>query len=116
MKFGKRIREVRKNAGYTQNDFCSLLDIPQSTLSAYETDRMQPTIATLVKIASKFNVSLDWLCGIKKPDDTSSELNTVLTEVEEFLKELELRREREKSEITKFLRKLKLLARERDDK
>lgn len=117
MKFGKRIRAVRKNAGYTQNDFCSLLDIPQSTLSAYETDRMQPTVSSLVKIATKFNVSLDWLCGIKKPNDTSLELNTVLTEAEEFLMELEKRREREKSEIEKLLRKLKLArARERDDK
>ncbi len=62
---GEQIRQLRKNAGYSQNEFCSLLDIPQSTLSAYETDRMQPTIATLVKIAEKFNVSLDWLCGIE---------------------------------------------------
>ena len=61
--FGERIRLVRKNAECSQKEFCALLDIPQSTLSAYETDRMQPTIATLVKIAEKFNVSVDWLCG-----------------------------------------------------
>lgn len=66
LKFGERIREVRKNAGCSQKEFCALLDIPQSTLSAYETDRMQPTVASLVNIASKFNVSLDWLCGIEK--------------------------------------------------
>ena len=61
---GKRIRMVRKKAGCSQKEFCSVLDIPQSTLSAYETDRMQPTVASLVNIATKFNVSLDWLCGI----------------------------------------------------
>lgn len=66
IKFGERIRIVRKNAGCSQKEFCSLLDIPQSTLSAYETDRMQPTIVSLVNIATKFNVSLDWLCGIEK--------------------------------------------------
>ena len=66
LKFGERIRTVRKNAGCSQKEFCSFLDIPQSTLSAYETDRMQPTVATLVHIATKFNVSLDWLCGIDK--------------------------------------------------
>lgn len=66
LKFGERIRKVRKNAGCSQKEFCSMLDIPQSTLSAYETDRMQPTIASLVNIATKFNVSLDWLCGIEK--------------------------------------------------
>lgn len=66
LKFGERIREVRKNAGCSQKEFCALLDIPQSTLSAYETDRMQPTVTSLVNIATKFNVSLDWLCGIEK--------------------------------------------------
>ena len=64
--FGERIRLVRKNAGCSQKEFCALLDIPQSTLSAYETDRMQPTISTLVKLAEKFSVSIDWLCGIEK--------------------------------------------------
>lgn len=66
MNFGERIRLVRKNAGCSQKEFCALLDIPQSTLSAYETDRMQPTVATLVKLAEKFSVSIDWLCGIEK--------------------------------------------------
>lgn len=50
----------------SQKEFCAVLDIPQSTLSAYETDRMQPTVSTLINIATKFNVSLDWLCGIDK--------------------------------------------------
>ena len=66
IKFGERIRIVRKNAGCSQKEFCAMLDIPQSTLSAYETDRMQPTVVSLVNIATKFNVSLDWLCGIEK--------------------------------------------------
>lgn len=101
MKFGKRIRAVRKNAGYSQKEFGALLGIPQATLSAYETDRMQPTVSSLVKIATKFNVSLDWLCGIKKPDDLSADLNAVLIKAEEYLNE--------------FLRKL-AEARERDDK
>lgn len=66
VKFGERIRTIRKNAGCSQKEFCSVLDIPQSTLSAYETDRMQPTVATLINIATKYNVSMDWLCGIEK--------------------------------------------------
>lgn len=65
-KFGKRIRSIRQNAECSQKEFCTVLDIPQSTLSAYETDRMQPTVSTLINIATKFNVSLDWLCGIDK--------------------------------------------------
>lgn len=117
IKFGKRIRAVRKNTGCTQKAFCAVLDIPQSTLSAYETDRMQPTVATLVNIAEKFNVSLDWLCGIEqaKPDgqdkiaaasdSTDSELyddlEAVLDDAEKCLEEFAAIRQTEK-----FLRKL----------
>ena len=119
IKFGERIREVRKNSGYTQKEFGALLDIPQTTLSAYETDRMQPTIASLVTIAAKFDVSLDWLCGIetKIPGD----LSAALIDAEKSLQELETRRKSENREMKK-LRKALLTAKiaakqkERDNK
>ena len=78
LKFGERIREVRKNAGCSQKEFCAMLDIPQSTLSAYETDRMQPTAVSLVNIATTFNVSLDWLCGIEKSVSTFGTMGDAL--------------------------------------
>ncbi len=112
IKIGKRIREVRENAGLNQKQFCAELEIPQSTLSAYETDRMLPTIVSLVNIATKFGVSLDWLCGIENAkkcvtDDTENglpdDLNAALTEAEMYLRELEAQRQNE-SERIKALR------------
>ena len=72
LKFGERIRAVRKSVGKNQKEFSALLDIPQSTLSAYETDAMQPAIFNLVKIAKTFNVSMDWLCGLEKTQESNS--------------------------------------------
>ena len=89
--FGERIRLVRKNAGYNQKEFCSLLGIPQSTLSAYETDRMQPTVTTLVKIAEKFNVSIDWLCGIEKNVSSFGTVGEALCVVYELAEIAELK-------------------------
>lgn len=103
IKFGERIREVRKNTGCNQKEFCAALGIPQSTLSAYETNRMQPTISTLMKIAEKFNVSLDWLCGIERKavrevdsssgslsdDKVLSELQAVVDYCKKILKEIQ---------------------------
>lgn len=106
-KFGERIREVRKNSGYTQKEFGALLDIPQTTLSAYETDRMQPTIASLVAIAAKFNVSLDWLCGMD--DGLPNDLSAALIDAEKTLQNLEARRKNESREMKK-LRKALLAA------
>lgn len=107
LKFGERIREVRRNSGYTQKEFGALLEIPQTTLSAYETDRMQPTIASLVAIAAKFDVSLDWLCGIETK--IPGELGAVLIDAEKFLQDLEARRRNESREMKK-LRKALLAA------
>lgn len=72
LKFGERIRAVRKSVGKNQKEFSALLEIPQSTLSAYETDAMQPAIFNLVKIAKTFNVSMDWLCGLEKTQEINS--------------------------------------------
>ncbi len=62
---GEQVWQLRKNAGYSQKEFCALLNIPQSTLSSYETNRTKPTLESLLDISEKFNVSLDWLCGIE---------------------------------------------------
>ena len=101
---GKRIHEVRKNSGYTQKEFGALLGIPQTTLSAYETDRMQPTLSSLVIIAAKFNVSLDWLCGIetKIPGD----LSATLIDAEKTLQELEESHRSENREMKKLRKAL----------
>lgn len=123
LKLGKRIREVRENAGLNQKQFCAALEIPQSTLSAYETDKMQPTIVSLVNIATKFSVSLDWLCGIENcvTGDTeaglSEDLNDALAEAAVYLKELEEQRQNESARIKKLRGELLTAAKKgRDDK
>lgn len=108
IKLGERIRTVRKKAKCTQKEFSSLLNIPQSTLSAYETDRMQPTVASLINIAEKFGVSLNWLCGVEggneiimvmeqdsngSDSELSDDLKAALDDATEFLQELAARRQ-----------------------
>lgn len=108
-KLGKRIREVREKAGLNQKEFCAELGIPQSTLSAYETDRMQPTVASLINIAEKWGVSLDWLCGIEranKYDNVPDDLNAALTEAEMYLRELEDQRKNDCESINSLRQKL----------
>lgn len=75
--FGERIQIIRKNAGCSQKKFGLELNIPQTTLSAYETDKMQPTVSTLINIATKYNMSMDWLCGLEPKENRSSKLNVI---------------------------------------
>ena len=47
----------------TQSDFSEFIEIPQPTLSAYESGRNKPTVDVLINISQKCHISIDWLCG-----------------------------------------------------
>lgn len=54
---GQRIKELRKNRKYTQEQLAEILDIDQRTLSAIECGINFPT-KNFIKIANTFNISL----------------------------------------------------------
>ena len=82
--FAEHLREVRREMSLTQRGFSDYLDISQATLSNYENQKLVPTLETLVKIATKCNVSLDWLCGITNSKICSGKLE----DMSSFLSEL----------------------------
>ena len=55
---GKRIKELRKNAGFTQEQLAELIDIETTSLSGIESGRHFPSLPTIEKIANKLNVEL----------------------------------------------------------
>ena len=62
---GKRLREFRKTNKITQNKLADILNTTQSTISAYESGKATLLTAFALQIVSKYNISLDWLCGRK---------------------------------------------------
>lgn len=64
----KALRELRKGKGWTQQQLARALSISPSTIGMYEQGRREPDNATLLKIATLFNVSTDYLLG--KQNDT----------------------------------------------
>lgn len=57
------IRQLRKNAGYSQAEFAKMLNVHQTAVSQWETDKTCPDSSTLAAIANIFNVSTDYLLG-----------------------------------------------------
>lgn len=55
---GKRIKELRKAKGYTQEKLAEMIDIETCSLSAIEIGRHYPSMPTVVKIAEKLDVEL----------------------------------------------------------
>ncbi len=62
--FCKRLKELRKAAGLTQQDMAEKLEIKQQSYARYENDKSEPSLETLVKIASVLDTSIEYLLGI----------------------------------------------------
>ena len=59
--YGKRIRELRKQAGLSQQSLAGLLAVSQDTVSLWECETSVPPTEYLPKLAKIFDVSIDYL-------------------------------------------------------
>ncbi len=55
---GKRIKELRKEAGLTQEQLAELIDIETTSLSGIESGRHFPSLPTVEKISNRLNVEM----------------------------------------------------------
>lgn len=61
MKFGDRLRKLRKQMDMTQEQVAKNLNIVRSTYAYYETGKTCPDFTTVVRLAHLFNVTTDYL-------------------------------------------------------
>lgn len=58
---GKRIKELRKMSGLTQEKLAEMIDIETTSLSGIESGRHFPSLPTIERIANKLNVEIKTL-------------------------------------------------------
>jgi transcriptional regulator with XRE-family HTH domain len=58
---GERIRELRKERGWSQGELGTSIGADAQQVSRYENGRITPSAEVIVKIAETFDVSLDYL-------------------------------------------------------
>lgn len=68
--FAQRLRQLRKNAGLKQETVADYMQIHRTTYTKYENDDAAPDQAGLLRLASLFSVTVDYLLG---RDDTPQE-------------------------------------------
>ena len=61
MRLGKRIFDIRKSNGLTQEEFANMFSVTRQAVSNWENDKAYPDLHTLVEISDKFNITLDVL-------------------------------------------------------
>lgn len=60
---GKRINELRKSSGMTQEELGKKLGVVKSTISLWESDSSEPNHAATIALAKLFGVTTDYLLG-----------------------------------------------------
>lgn len=65
--FGKRLTELRKQRGWTQEEVAKKLNVSAQAVSKWEKDVSLPDIALLTKLASLFETTTDYLLGHARP-------------------------------------------------
>ena len=89
--FGKRLKELRKNAGLTQTALGNEINVTKVSVCCYEKGTRTPSLETLLDISNLFNVNLDYLIGndvyVVSEKETSYGIKMATDEIE-LVKEL----------------------------
>lgn len=65
VEIGNKLKELRNNAGLTQDKLAEALGISRVNYTRYETNSVRPDYETLIVIADYYDISLDELFGRK---------------------------------------------------
>lgn len=69
MKFTDIIVELMKQEGLSQKDLAEKINVTEASMSRYIKGERIPRIDVLVKLANVFNVSIEYLQGLKEVED-----------------------------------------------
>lgn len=58
-----RLKELRNQHGYTQQQLADYLGITSRSYQRYESGDCEPTLSTVIAIADFFDVTVDYLLG-----------------------------------------------------
>lgn len=77
---GERLRQLREELGYTQEQLSEKLNIGVTQIWRYENGETKPNTEVLTKIAQALNVSADYLLGLT--DEPKAFVDVELTPLE----------------------------------
>ena len=85
---GSRLKQLRSSRNLRQDQLGSLVGVNKTAIHYYENDMRQPSYETLIRLATIFNVTTDYLLGCEKKNVidvsglTSSEISMIRSLVE----------------------------------
>ncbi|MDF2549694.1 MAG: hypothetical protein K0S07_761 [Chlamydiales bacterium] len=80
--FPTKIKQLRKNKGWSQQELAEKIGTDARQISRYETGKITPSIDVVIRIAKIFEVSIDYLLvkenNIKAPENLNEALGQFL--------------------------------------
>lgn len=90
MSFGDLLKKARITAGLSQVELALKIGVAKSTLSLYESNKREPDVETIKKIASALDVDPNYLLGIERTVSKQQLSNTELEIIKKY-RQLDLR-------------------------
>lgn len=81
---GNRIKELRKSKKMSQSELGKFIGVSQTTVTAWENGRAEPSSSYVAKLATFFNVSTDYLLGRKTLDNNDIDLDRAIDNAMSF--------------------------------
>ncbi len=84
MKFSDNLRILRAEYRLTQQDIGDIVGLTAQAVSKWENNLAEPDNESLKKLAKHFNVSVDYLLGIKEEKETNALDNLLFSKAKEL--------------------------------
>jgi transcriptional regulator with XRE-family HTH domain len=78
--FAERLKQLRKENGITMEDLAEEIGTTKSTISRYENNKREPKKHFIEKTAEYFNVSTDYLLGLKNEKSSADKIKKAISD------------------------------------
>lgn len=88
--FSENLKKLREEKGISQTELARRLGVNKSLISSYENMERLPSLNALAKLSYQFNVSMEFLLGIKKNKTvdisnlTTEQISVVTSVIKQF--------------------------------
>ena len=69
VEFAEKLRRLRKQKSLTQKQLAEMIGVKHTIISFYEVGDRMPSLEMIVKLASVFHVSTDYLLGLEAKEN-----------------------------------------------
>ena len=102
----ERLRETRKQLGYTMKFIAQKVGVTESAISQYETGKRQPDFLTVSRLADFLGVSVDYLLG-RDDSETETQEDQSSDRIKQFMHEAKDLSEHEIELVRMFMAQVK---------